>query len=117
MLEESRATREFLSVVKVPYSAIIASRLDTSRSSARTAKSAEGVPSQDMRTRGARRQSSNVYPIVVPTNRSAETVRSSIPSIMNKELQVVQLNVGRQATVQESLMNDARMREVSVVAI
>lgn len=50
-------------------------------------------------------------------NRSAETARNCILAVMSREFRAVQLNVRRQATVHESLMNDKHMQDVAILAI
>ncbi|KAK7583226.1 hypothetical protein V3481_012568 [Fusarium oxysporum f. sp. vasinfectum] len=50
-------------------------------------------------------------------SRSAETVRSSIHHIMNNVFRLLQLNVGKQGPVHESLINDKDIQDATVLAI
>ena len=62
-------------------------------------------------------QNRDVYRVVAPTNRIAETVECSTHLAMSSTLQTVQLNVRKQSSVQLSLMNDPGLQHYSAIAI
>jgi hypothetical protein len=47
----------------------------------------------------------------------AETVEYASCSLMHKSLRVLQLNVGKRDMIQQSLMNDNKIRDYGVVAV
>ena len=50
-------------------------------------------------------------------NCSARTAECSTQPVMDRMLQVLQLNVRKQSMVQQSLMNDSRLKDFGVLAI
>ena len=80
-------------------------------------KPALNVQIRDITTAPARLQFRNVFRVEDHMNRLAKTVVYASYNLMHKSLRVLQLNVGKRDTIQQSLMNDNEIRDYGVIAI
>ena len=58
-----------------------------------------------------------MYRVEDHTNHLAKIVEYASCSLMHKSLRTLQLNVGKRDTIQQSLMNDNKIRDYGVIAI
>ena len=72
---------------------------------------------KDIITTTAKDRSQNAYHAEDHMNRLVKIVECFILPAMHKTLQVLQLNVRKQSTVQQSLMNDKQLKDFGVLAI
>ncbi len=73
------------------------------------------VPSQDIV--GARQSSRNVFRVADRTSRVTVPVVSSTRRRMHRTLKINQLNVRKQRSVQQSVMNDDELHDFAVLAL
>ena len=102
-----------MNLSKAQYNAIIARKLGIRHSTARNPKSVVNVLRKGITTATVLKLFRSVYYVRGPMNRSAEIA----PDVMDKTLQILQLNVRKMDMVQQSLLNDESLKDFSVLAI
>ena len=98
-------------------SATTAKRWAIKHSNARTPRSAQNVPRKATTTVTVLKQSLSVFHVEVPMNHLAKNAGCSTHYNMSKALRIIQLNVGKQAPVHDSLINDKEIQDAMVLAI
>ena len=117
MLQENQPTPGCTNHVPARYNATGVKHLDTRLSHVPNRRCAPNALKKDTIIATAEKRSRSVYHAEVRTSRLARTVQCSILPAMCKTLQVLQLNVRKQSMVQQSLMNDERLKDFGVLAI
>src|SRR6202008_986542 len=90
---------------------------DIRRSRAQIHKSVRDARKKGTTTANVARRYQSVSPVGDHMSRSVGNAGWFIQLVMNRMLQILQLNVRKQQGVQNSLMNDAQLRDFGVLAI
>ena len=117
MWQENRDAPVFLSHGTGQSNVSNVKNWDTRRSRAQIHKSVRDVQKKGTTTANVAQQYQSVSLVGDHMNRSAGAAKCFIPLVMNRTLQILQLNVRKQQSVQHSLMNDTQLRDFGVLAI